>query len=695
MGYRPQGGTVGSDREQRPAVTGPHGICRSHRQRARVVRFCGVRVSGERYRRAVLSEIEPGDAADLVVRGVRDRVHRAAGGQRGARARGGPDREARTADALDRVDGRVDARDRVLADVCASGGGRADLARGDAVDPGVLARRRVHGLDGVHDRARVPGASRIGVELDRGGDHAGVHSRIGDRVRDQAHIAGGRCPQLWLAHPVHCERDLLHHRLLLEAWHRRAGGVGKGEARARALDAITDPRLEADRGAVRNRVDDERGVLPHVHVRRRCAQGREAGWRHVHPGQHDRAVRGVVFEALRWLALGSDRPEEADDVARRRDAAGGVSGARADDDGNTAAVRGRAAVARDPARHGARAPGRDGHRNLSRAIARDLDEHRVLDHARARRWHRPAGLDRADRCDRVQAGARVLPDDLRRDRPRDHGAHERDQREVTGGMNRDALASLGTIQRLTPISGGDINAAYRCELADRTVFVKWQERALPGLFEAEAAGLRWLRGPVRTPEVIAVADHWIALEWLDLAGKPDPRRFGEQLAQLHALGAPSFGLAHPNYLATLAMDNTAEPDWPTFYVERRLRPLCRGVDRELDQLRSRPELFGPPEPPARLHGDLWWGNVGAVAGKPVIFDPAVFGGHREIDLAMLELFGGLPDALVAGYDSIAPLAAGWRDRIALYQLLPLAAHARLFGGGYDARVARSLATLLA
>ncbi|CAN5330497.1 fructosamine kinase family protein [soil metagenome] len=227
--------------------------------------------------------------------------------------------------------------------------------------------------------------------------------------------------------------------------------------------------------------------------------------------------------------------------------------------------------------------------------------------------------------------------------------------------------------------------------------VKWQDRALPGLFEAEAAGLQWLRRPLRIPEVIAHGAQWIALEWLELAGRTDPRRFGEQLADLHALGAPTFGLDRSNYLATLRQDNTPELDWPTFYIERRLRPLCKhlGVDRELDQLRARPELFGPPEPPARLHVDLWWGNVGAVGDQPVVFDPAVFVGHREVDLAMLALFGGLPDALIAGYESVSPLAAGWRDRIVLHQLLPLAAHASLFGGGYGAQVARGLATSLA
>lgn len=266
-------------------------------------------------------------------------------------------------------------------------------------------------------------------------------------------------------------------------------------------------------------------------------------------------------------------------------------------------------------------------------------------------------------------------------------------------MDRHALAqALGSeVRYWSTVSGGDINDAAKVRLADgRTVFVKSHDDPPPGMFAAEAAGLDWLSGgPLRVPRVIAVADDWLALEWLDLEGRPDPVAFGRGLARLHGLGAPSFGLDQSNYLATLPQDNTPEPDWPTFYVERRLRPLFRrarlGLERQLDALRAQPELFGPSEPPARLHGDLWWGNVSSCAGAPVILDPAVYGGHREIDLAMLALFGGLPAPLVDAYDEVFPLADGWRDRIALHQLYPLAAHACLFGGGYGNQVATTLA----
>ena len=270
-------------------------------------------------------------------------------------------------------------------------------------------------------------------------------------------------------------------------------------------------------------------------------------------------------------------------------------------------------------------------------------------------------------------------------------------------MRERVAAVLGSaVTEMTSVAGGDINDAHRVRLADgRTVFVKSHARAPAGMFAAEAHGLGWLRGDTvtrlaRIPEVLAVDESFLVLEWLDLAGRPSPAVFGRALATLHARGAPTLGLDVPNYLATLPQDNTPEADWPAFYVERRLRPLCRqaglGLDAKLDRLRARVDVFGPPESPARLHGDLWWGNVASTRdGTPVILDPAVYGGHREIDLAMLALFGGLPEALVDAYDEVHPLADGWRDRIALHQLYPLAAHACLFGGGYGAQVASALA----
>ena len=287
--------------------------------------------------------------------------------------------------------------------------------------------------------------------------------------------------------------------------------------------------------------------------------------------------------------------------------------------------------------------------------------------------------------------------------------------EATPGWQAELARALGPIARAASIAGGDINEAWRVELGDgRRVFVKTHAAPPPGMYEAEAEGLAGLaEGPLRVPRVIAAGDAFLALEWLDfdldlaLTARRRDARFDEQLgrglAQLHALGAPVLGLARDNYLATLSQDNTPAPDLPALWIDRRLRPtIARLADRalvarlghKLDQLAARPACFGPAERPARLHGDLWWGNVGAVtaagSAEPVIFDPAVYGGHREIDLAMLALFGGLGDTLVAAYEEVWPLAEGWHDRLRLWQLYPLAIHAVLFRGSYLQQLASGL-----
>ncbi|MBX3156241.1 MAG: fructosamine kinase family protein [Deltaproteobacteria bacterium] len=263
-------------------------------------------------------------------------------------------------------------------------------------------------------------------------------------------------------------------------------------------------------------------------------------------------------------------------------------------------------------------------------------------------------------------------------------------------------AAVGEVARLEPIGGGDINDAYRATLADgRTLFVKTHADPPPGMFAAEADGLAWLAaGPLRVPRAIAAGERFLALEWLDLGGRrPDDADLGRRLAELHRLGAPAFGHTRDNYLATIPQPAIAADDGAAFWIDHRVAPVCELARRagrmpdvrgRLETLRARPDRFGPPEPPARLHGDLWWGNVGTVAGAPVVFDPAVYGGHREVDLAMLALFGTVSERLAAAYDEVWPLAAGWRARTSLWQLYPLAVHAALFGGTYGGQVARIL-----
>jgi fructosamine-3-kinase len=272
------------------------------------------------------------------------------------------------------------------------------------------------------------------------------------------------------------------------------------------------------------------------------------------------------------------------------------------------------------------------------------------------------------------------------------------------------------------VGGGDINEAYRVVLADgREAFVKTRADAAAGEYAAEAAGLGWLAeaGGLRTPRVLELDDRYLALEWIPSAlnrtlDGPGGEELGRGLALTHQAGAPCFGLASicdddaspegedasTASFGSLTLSNQPAADWPSFYAERRLIPLARiaheggvlsasGTAAVRAVCERLPELAGPSEPPARLHGDLWSGNVMAdIHGCPWLVDPSAYGGHREIDLAMLRLFGAPGESVFAAYEELAPLAEGWRERVELYQLLPLLVHAVLFGGSYALAVER-------
>jgi fructosamine-3-kinase len=257
--------------------------------------------------------------------------------------------------------------------------------------------------------------------------------------------------------------------------------------------------------------------------------------------------------------------------------------------------------------------------------------------------------------------------------------------------------------------GGDINDAFQLKLADgRRVFVKTNARAAPTLFATEARGLAWLAEAraLALPALLGVgtgeegAAPFLLLEWID-SGSPAhdfDERLGRGLAELHRVSAPAYGLDHDNFIALLPQDNRMAPSWATFYRERRLAPLFErartqglsdiSLDRMAEKLLPRLErLVGPPEPPARLHGDLWGGNLlVGTQGQPLLIDPAAYAGHREIDLGMMRLFGGFDERVFEAYREIAPLSPGYRERVALCQLYPLLVHLCMFGAGYLGQV---------
>jgi fructosamine-3-kinase len=270
---------------------------------------------------------------------------------------------------------------------------------------------------------------------------------------------------------------------------------------------------------------------------------------------------------------------------------------------------------------------------------------------------------------------------------------------VTGHLER----LLGTRLRDCRSLGGQHGARhYRCELADgRIAFAKVagaQLSAAQAGFGAEARGLCWLgeAGAAAVPEVLAWDDAALVISWVQ-AGRADPtaaERFGRDLALLHGAGAASFGAPWPGTIAGLPLPNEAGDSWPGWYARQRLLPyLRRAVDagwfttadsRLIETVAGQiAELAGPAEPPSRIHGDCWSGNLLWSGGRGVLVDPAAHGGHRETDLAMLALFGApYEDRIVASYQETAPLAAGWRARIPLHQLHPLLVHVCLFGAGY-------------
>ncbi|TYB48836.1 fructosamine kinase family protein [Actinomadura chibensis] len=248
---------------------------------------------------------------------------------------------------------------------------------------------------------------------------------------------------------------------------------------------------------------------------------------------------------------------------------------------------------------------------------------------------------------------------------------------------------------------------HRASLADgREVFVKAASDQA-GVFAAEAAGLRWLgeAGPdTPVPDVVAADEHMLVLPWLEPAA-PTPsaaERLGRELAALHTGRRPAeYGAPWDGFIADLPLDNTLSDgrDWPSWYAERRLEPYLRDGARHLSSGEIRlverviediGTLAGPPEPPSRIHGDLWSGNVQWTGERALLIDPAAHGGHRETDLAMMALFGTPRlDRILAAYDEAAPLADGWRARVPLHQLHPLLVHVVLFGTSYGATLAEA------
>jgi len=275
---------------------------------------------------------------------------------------------------------------------------------------------------------------------------------------------------------------------------------------------------------------------------------------------------------------------------------------------------------------------------------------------------------------------------------------------MDGAMRTRLERLLGSgVVAAQSLGGGHGVLHYRLTLSGGpSAFAKIQDQDPSGnehdWIAAEEHGLSWLgeAGAAPVPAVLASDPACLVTDWID-TGRPAAgaaTTFGRELARLHATGAGSFGAPWRGVIAGLLLPNDEADSWPDWYAENRLLPYVRIASdagtltsadaRLIEAAAARSiDLAGPPEPPSRIHGDCWSGNVLWSGGRGWLIEPAAHGGHRETDLAMLALFGApFLDRILAAYTEAYPLADGWQTRIPLHQMHPLLVHVCLFGGSY-------------
>ncbi len=282
-------------------------------------------------------------------------------------------------------------------------------------------------------------------------------------------------------------------------------------------------------------------------------------------------------------------------------------------------------------------------------------------------------------------------------------------------IDEQITAAGGSAFRTTArmaVAGGSINTAHRISGAGQDYFVKTNHLAHGNMFAAEARALRVMADThtLRIPKPICHGSYgdtgYLVLEYLPLTGQADMGLLGRQLAEMHRCSADHYGWDLDNTIGLTPQINTPGNSWVVFWRDQRLGyqlalAARNGYGGELQNLGAKlladfPALLGSVDPEiSMLHGDLWGGNCGALAtGEPVIFDPALYYGDRETDLAMTTLFGGFDTAFHAAYQETWPLAAGYPTRINFYNLYHILNHLNLFGGAYQAQAIDMLKRVL-
>lgn len=257
------------------------------------------------------------------------------------------------------------------------------------------------------------------------------------------------------------------------------------------------------------------------------------------------------------------------------------------------------------------------------------------------------------------------------------------------------------VQQVTSIAGGCINQAYQVTTDQGSFFLKTNSTDVEDMFKTEYQGLKLLAATntLEIPDPLGFGTFedrsYLVLSYVQAGGRQVAywEDFGQRLANLHAIKAATYGLDFDNYIGRLPQKNHHRDEWLGFFVENRIKPQLKmaidaqkmdaSIAKKFEKLFLHLEAWLPEEPPSLLHGDLWSGNVMiGPSGWVCLVDPAVYYGHREMELAFTQLFGGFDPRFYQTYKETAPLAPGFEQRIDLYNLYPLLVHVNLFGGGY-------------
>ena len=249
-----------------------------------------------------------------------------------------------------------------------------------------------------------------------------------------------------------------------------------------------------------------------------------------------------------------------------------------------------------------------------------------------------------------------------------------------------------SIKKISSVNGGCINNTSKIITTHGTFFLKWNLHCDEKLFALEKKGLKLLSSckSIYIPKVISQNSNHLLMEYLESDNYTNKlwEKFGRSIANLHQISNECFGLEYNNYIGSLIQENDKKEKWIDFFINKRIIPQLKLGDFNTDTLRKFDKLFINietilhEESPSLLHGDLWNGNFLFNKERIVLFDPAVYFGNREMDIAMTKLFGGFNNRFYNAYNEVFPLKRGWQERIDIYNLYPLLVHVNLFGGSY-------------